>query len=83
MYLGLSFLLTPTKASERTAVIMVCCILYHLNDIVLATDETTTTTSVCLFVLQMYSRFRVFSFDCILHTAITHMITVLEQWSFT
>ena len=28
-----------------------------------------------------YSRFRVFSPNCTLHTAITHVIAVLEQWS--
>ena len=27
-----------------------------------------------------YSHFGVFSPDCTLHTAITHVITVLEQW---
>ena len=32
-----------------------------------------------LLLYLMYSRFRVFSPDCTLHSAITHVILVLEQ----
>ena len=33
--------------------------------------------------LYSYSHFRVFSPDCTLHTAITHVISVLERWRLT
>ena len=41
------------------------------------------TATVYTYVHQAYSRFRVFSPDCTLHTAITHMISILERSRLT
>ena len=37
--------------------------------------------AVLLLYAGLYSRFRVFSPDCTLHSVIAHLIKVLEQWS--
>ena len=36
-----------------------------------------------IMVVHIHSHFRDFSPDCTLHTAITHMISVLERWTHT
>ena len=41
------------------------------------------STQWYLSTLTLYSRYSVFSPNCALHTAITHVITVLEWWSLT